>query len=431
MTEYQTVRGMRDFLPDDMAKRNYVFSIVKGVFSKYGFEEMETPAIENLELLSSKEGAGEEVRKEVYRFKDQGGRELGLRFDLTVPTARVVASNPDLPKPFKRFMIGRVWRYDRPGAGRYREFWQADVDVFGSESALADAECAASVCEVLSALEFDDFSIKVNNRKLLEALAVFSGIKENSMSVFRSVDKLDKIGKEGVADELEEKGILDDNVKKFLDLICVEGGRELLCKFEELLGDKTDGIAELRSFLEQMKLLGFEERVVLQPSLARGLDYYTGNVFECAVQEGKWSIAGGGRYDKLIQSYGGREVPAVGISIGIERVITLMEERFLFPDLQGERVFVAPVKDEVREKALELVQELRSTGIIAETDLMGRKLGKQFAYVDSRGIKTVLVVGPKELEDKEVTVRDMESGNEERVALSDLISFLKRGKEED
>lgn len=429
MKEYQTVRGMRDFLPDETRKREYVLGTIQELFKKYGFQPMETPAVEYFELLARKGGAGEEIKKEIYYFKDQGGRELGLRFDLTVPTARVVASNPNLPKPFKRMMIGRVWRYDRPGAGRYREFWQADIDVFGSKSALADAECIAAVCEIMDKLGFKDFKVRVNNRKLLEGLAVLRGVKEAQMrDVFRSLDKLDKIGRDGVEKELMEKGFDESLVEKLLDITEVSGSLDNVLKKTSSLGKNDlidEGVRELGELLDFLKLLGLEKKTTVDLSLARGLDYYTGNVFEGVVEGGKWSVAGGGRYDTLVERYGGRPTPATGISIGVERVIQLMDERGLFPKLTRDFVYVAPANDEVRVKALEITQMIRNAGIPAETDLMKRKLGKQLSYADSIGASKVVVVGPKDLEEGKLTIRDMKSGKEVKIAMEMLLDVLK------
>lgn len=429
MVKYQTVRGMRDFLPKEMRKREYVFEVIKEVFERYGFQPMETPAVEYFELLARKGGAGEEIKKEIYYFKDQGGRELGLRFDLTVPTSRVVASNPDLPKPYKRMMIGRVWRYDRPGAGRYREFWQADVDVFGSESPLADAECIAVVCEVMDKLGFKDFKIKVNNRKLLEGLAILCGVRKDQVEeVFRSLDKLDKVGREGVEKELSEKGFDEELIKKLLDVTEVSGDlKDVLEKTRSLGGNKLvdEGAKELEELFNFLMVLGLEKKVIVDLSLARGLDYYTGNVFEGVVEGGKWSVAGGGRYDTLVEKYGGRPTPATGISIGVERVIQLMDERKLFPELTRNLVYVAPANDEVRAKTLEVTQKIREAGIPAETDLMNRKLGKQFSYADSIGASKVVVVGPKDLEEGKLTIRDMKSGEEVKVDVKKVVDALK------
>ena len=424
---YQTVRGMRDFLPEDMRKREYVFGVARTIFKRYGFQLMETPAVEYFELLSRKGGGGEDIKKELYYFKDQSDRELGLRFDLTVPTARVVASNPNLPKPFKRMMLGRVWRYDRPGAGRYREFWQADIDTFGSESALADAECLAAVCDVMEELGFKDFKVRVNNRKLLEGLALLCGFREKEMvDVFRSLDKLDKIGRDGVERELAEKGFEANVTKKLLDATELNGKLVDVLKQIKPLGKNelmTRGITELTELVRFTQT--FEKKIIVDLSLARGLDYYTGNVFEGAVEGGKWSVAGGGRYDNLVERYGGRPTPATGMSIGIERVIQLMDERGLFSEAPQELIYVAPVNDKVRDKALEITQKLRAAGIPTETDLMGRKLAKQFAYADSIGTKKVVIIGPKDLENGKVTVRDMTSGNEKNIPLSQLVSFIK------
>jgi histidyl-tRNA synthetase len=433
MADYQTVRGMRDFLPEEMKKREYVAGVARRVFEKYGFELMETPAVESFELLSGKGGGGEEVKKEIYCFKDQGGRELGLRFDLTVPTARVVASNPSLTQPFKRAMVGRVWRYDRPGAGRYREFWQADVDVFGSESVLADAEVVATVFDVMDELKLQDFQVNVNNRKLLEGLAVSCGIDQKQVvEVFRSIDKLEKIGEEGVQEELESKGVFDTSAKKLLDLITIKASnQEILDKIRPVAKEnKTakQGLEEVKELLDWLGEMGFGDRVDLDLSLARGLDYYTGNVFEGKLEGEKLSVSGGGRYDGLVEAYGGKPTPATGWSIGIERVIEVLEDRKLFPELDANRVFVAPVNDEMREKALKITQELRDSGVKAETDLMGRKLSKQFSFADSIGASRVVVVGPKDLKEKKVTLRDMKTGNEEKVLLEELVPELSKTK---
>ena len=407
---YQTVRGMRDFLPEEMRKRQYVFDSVRKVFELYGFEPLDTPALESLELMKAKGGGGEEIEKEVYAFKDQGDRGLALRFDFTVPISRVIASNPSLAKPFKRYQIGKVWRYDRPQAGRYREFTQTDIDTFGVEGIEADWEIMDCTIAIFKELGFKEFKIRVNNKKILEALMEKADIPEASrLDALRSLDKLDKIGWEGVEEELGKRNV--SNSKKLIELI----------KANKPLGDGKQDIDDLFSLAgKKKKYLEFDL------SLVRGLEYYTGNVFE-VVAGGKWSCGGGGRYDKLVEIYGGRPTPAVGISYGIERVIQLMDEQGLMPKELNKRVFVAAVKDEVRDKVKEIASSLRDAGIPTETDLLGRKLRKQFDYCNAKGVKYCVIVGPKELAEKKVVLRDMMSGEEKKVELSKLGDEIQKG----
>src|SRR3989344_4984897 len=385
-------RGVRDFPPEEMRKRNFVFETIARVYRTYGYREIETPAFEFLDTLAKKKAGGESINKEIFKFEDLGGRWLGLRFDLTVPVARFVAQNPNLPKPFKRFQIGRVWRYEEPQAGRFREFWQADVDVFGSSTAESDLDCLSAIIAALKALGFKDFTVKVNSRKLLEEIAATGGVKrENAADFFRIIDKLEKIGEKGVKSELKEKKLpVSETLFK---LILTEGEPDkILSKLKKELNDKNalrsassisspslgNPAGELEEFFKLADNFGVSKYLKLSLSLARGLDYYTGIVFEIKVKgmEKYGSVAGGGRYDNLIALYGKESLPAVGMSIGIERIIEIMKEEKLFPDLGSEpKVLVVPI-GKTLEKAIELTQKLRSNGIPADIDLMRRNVGK-------------------------------------------------------
>ncbi|HIK02333.1 TPA: histidine--tRNA ligase, partial [archaeon] len=352
-------RGVRDFPPEEMRKRNFVFETIARVYRNYGYREIETPAFEFLDTLVKKKAGGESINKEIFKFEDLGGRWLGLRFDLTVPTARFMADNPNLPKPFKRFQIGRVWRYEEPQAGRFREFWQADVDVFGSATAESDLDCLSAIIAALKALGFKDFTVKVNSRKLLEEIAASGGVKRESASdFFRIIDKLEKIGEKGVKQELKEKKLpVSENLFK---LLLTEGEPDkILSKLKKELNDKKPA-EELEEFFKLADNFGVSKYLKLSLSLARGLDYYTGIVFEIKVKgmEKYGSVAGGGRYDNLIALYGKESLPAVGMSIGIERIIEIMKEEKLFPDLGSEpKVLVVPI-GKTLEKAIELTQKL-------------------------------------------------------------------------
>ncbi|NIO21052.1 MAG: histidine--tRNA ligase, partial [Candidatus Aenigmarchaeota archaeon] len=317
---FQTPRGTRDFLPIEMIKRDYILETVRKVFESYGFDPLETPAFEEWNLLAKKGSGGEEIKNEIYYFKDKSNRELGLRFDLTVPMARVVAVNPQLSKPFKRYQIGRVWRYDRPQAGRYREFWQADVDIVGAKSVEADLECIVVMVEVLKKLGFEKFSVSLNNRKVLNGMIEFVDIpKKKSPAVFRILDKLEKIGDKDVKKELKSE-INPKKAEKLLELINRRGEpKEILEKEMKVLGSNDTariGIEELKEIVEKAKVYGIADRIEIDFSLVRGLDldYYTGPIFEISVETKKnvGSIAGGGRYDNLIELYGGNWTPATG-----------------------------------------------------------------------------------------------------------------------
>ena len=403
---YQPVRGMRDFFPEEMRKRQHVIGKIERVFQLYGFEPLDTPALESQELLKAKGGGGEEILKEIYAFNDQGGRGLGLRFDFTVPAARVIASNSALAKPFKRYQIGKVWRYDRPQAGRYREFTQADIDIFGVVGVEADWEVLDCTIAVFEGLGFKEFKIRVNNKKILEALMEKAGIPgDKRLDALRALDKLDKIGWEGVEGELKAREVPGDELIK-------------LIKANKPLGEGKEEIEKLLSLAgEKAKYLEFDL------SLVRGLEYYTGNVFE-VVAGGQWSCGGGGRYDELIGLYGGKPTPAVGVSYGVERVIQLMDEQGLLAGERNKVVFVAAVRDEVRGKAREIVAMLRDAGVASEYDLLGRNLRKQFDYCNAKGINKVVIAGPKELAEGMIVLRDMESGEEWKIRLKALIKKL-------
>ena len=350
-TKFQPVKGMRDFWPAEMLEREFVLGKMKEVAQRWGFLPMETPALESFELLAAKGGAGEEIKKEIYYFKDQGNRELGLRFDLTVPTARIVSSKLDLPLPFKRYATGKVWRYDNPQAGRYREFQQFDLDIFGSNKAEADAEIIATTCDIFSALGFKDFVIRLNNRKLIEAFVEFVGIKD-VVGVFRSIDKLDKIGEDDVRKELKEKLKDEGKVKKILDFIKIKGDGKVLSKAGKLINNDLGkaAIKELTDIIKYVKAFGYSKNVLVDFSLVRGLEYYTGSVFEVGVSGCKLSLAGGGRYNNMIKQFGGKDIPAVGIGLGFERIVDVMTENKMFKIEQPVKLFVASVSDNTRKE---------------------------------------------------------------------------------
>jgi len=426
--KFQPPRGTRDFLPEEMIRLEFVMNALKKIFEKYGFESFETPAFENFELLAAKGGGGDAIKDQIYYFKDKSDRELGLRFDLTVPLARVVANNPQLPKPFKRYCIGRVWRYEEIRKDRFREFWQCDVDTVGSNSMEADTEILAIVVESLEELGFKKFCVKLNNRKILSGLIELIKVpEEKKYEVFRSIDKIIKFGEDTVKKELENAGLTEEQIDKLLKLIKIEGSPEKVLKDgEKLLKDTKiglDGLNELKEIVDSSKSYGFTDKIVIDFSLARGLDYYTGPIFEIVDTSGKniGSLAGGGRYDKLIELFGGKPTSATGLSLGIERIIELMKEEKIF-DLPKTKVkvFVANVNDDVKGEAIKIANKLRKDGISCLVDLMNRNLTKQLEYADSLDIPYTVIIGPEELKRRVVKVKDMKKKEESEVKIEEL-----------
>ena len=427
---FQPPRGTRDYLPDDQLKKNWVIDQVREVYEAYGFEPLGTPAFENLEMLLIK--SGDDIINQIYNFKDKSDRELALRFEHTASTVRVVASHRNLVKPFKRYTIGPAWRYERPTETRFREFWQADVDIFGVEGSIADAEVLSAAVDALSKLGFEGFTINHNDRRILKSIVQLAGIpEEKSLDVYRAVDKLGKIGRDGVIEELQDISPYEEASMRLLDMLGLSGNPdEVLGQARTMLQDYEDGVkgcAALADLYRYSKAFGFAQYVKVDLSLARGLDYYTGPVFEIIAKgyENYGSIAGGGRYDEIIELFGGPPTCATGVSFGVDRVTPILEEKGVFADMTlGAKVFVAPVNEKVIDEAIIIAQKLRAENIPTIVDMMGRRLGKQFEFADKKGVQKVVVVGERELAEEAVTVRDMKSGEQTKVKLDELVSYL-------
>ena len=427
---FQPPRGTRDYLPADQQKKNWVIDQVREVYEAYGFEPLGTPAFENLDMLMIK--SGDDIINQIYNFKDKSDRDLALRFEHTASTVRVVATHHNLVKPFKRYTLGPVWRYERPTEKRFREFWQADVDIYGVEGSIADAEVLSAAVDALSRLGFDGYTINVNDRRILKSIVELSGIPvEKSLDAFRAVDKLGKIGREGVIEELKGVAPYEEASMKLLDMLGINGEpNEVLSQAKTMLKDYPDGvegIQALEDLYEYAKGFGFAQYIRIDLSLARGLDYYTGPVFE-VIAKGfeEWgSIAGGGRYDEIIELFGGPPTFATGVSFGVDRLTPILEEKGMFNEMTlGAKVYVAPVNSKVTHEAIKIAQMLRAENIPTLIDMMGRKLGKQFEYADKKGIPSVLIVGERELAENSVTVRDMKTGDQTKVKIDDLVSFF-------
>ena len=412
--ELQTAKGVRDFPPEEKILRQQVVDILRTIFENYGFSPLETPILERFETLSAKYAGGAEILKETFKFKDQGDRDIGLRYDLTVPLARFVGMNPNLKLPFKRYEIGRVFRDGPIKLGRYREFWQCDIDIIGSKSMVAEAELLTIVDEVFKKLKID-IDLKINNRKLLDGIMIFAGIKENSNSAILSLDKIEKIGQDGVEKELKEKGFSKDQIKGLFEAI----SKKKLSDFEKLLKD-NEGIKELKELfllLDELKI-----SYKFDPCLARGLAYYTGTVFEVFAKKEaiNSALAAGGRYDKMIGGFleSNKDYPAVGIAFGLEPITEILKTRVKDVKKTVTKYFIIPIK--TLKESLIVAKKLRDKEINTDIDLMDRGISKNLDYANSLGIPFVIIIGPEELKQKKVKVRDMKSGKETFISVDSL-----------
>jgi histidyl-tRNA synthetase len=422
--------GTRDFLPGDIRRREYVISVVRRVYERYGFEPLETPAFENIETLLGK--YGEEGNKLIFKILKRGEHEasgeadLALRYDLTVPLARVVAQyQNELPKFFKRYQIQPVWRADRPAKGRFREFFQCDIDSMGSTSPMVEVEQLSAVSEVLTTLGFSDFTIQLNHRELLSAMleaADVPGPLHGEALV--AIDKLDKIGRDGVQQELVVRGVGATNAQACLMAL------ESVPAFEQLVAGNNRGAAamdHIRGILRLAADTPASAHVSFVPRLARGLSYYTGAIMEISVPDLAGSLGGGGRYDNLVGMFLGRDVPACGFSLGLERIIVVMTERGMFPESLaggGVDVMVSLWNDEARSDSLALAGELRRGGLRVDVYPEADKLGKQFKYASSRHVAFVTVVGDDERANGTVGIKDLRSGAQVSVPRAEAAVYI-------
>ncbi len=430
----QVLRGMRDFTPRQMLLRQRVVDILRQVFERYGFDPIDTPLLEYYEVLAGK--YGEEGEKLLYRFVDHGGREVGLRYDLTVPLARYVAVHRgELTFPFKRYHIGPVFRAERPQRGRYRQFWQCDVDIVGTRSMLADAEVLLVWIDALGALRIPNAVIHVNHRQLLEALVRAAGIDPQlALPVYRAIDKLAKIGRDGVREELVRAGVTEAAAERILGLIELQGKPESVIDTVrgQLQGDTLaqQALDELTQLFRHLAEYGAPSGAyVLDLALARGLDYYTGPVAEVIVSEPAiGSLGGAGRYDHLIGLFLGEDIPATGASLGLERLVEVVDEYGLLPTPGTvTQVLVVSVEEQQRPFALQLARSLRAAGLTVEVYLGERvDVRRQLQYANRKGIPFAAIVGPDELLAGVVTVRNLVTGEQERIPVDGLAATLAR-----
>lgn len=416
------LQGTRDFLPEEMAKREFVMNRIKSVFVNFGYDTIETPALEYAETILGK--YGDQATKLVYRFKDNGGRDIALRYDQTVPFARLVAANwKNLPMPFKRYQIGRVWRADRPAKGRFREFYQCDIDIVGTKNLLAEAEVAAVIVKVFTTLGFPNFLIKFNSRRLINSVLTNLKVpKEKQASVIRVLDKLEKIGAVEVVKELS--GVIPEKVaKELIGIVSVEGTTEK--KLSTLEKYET---AEIAEFVQLARTIGISEKnLIFEPSLARGLDYYTGIIYEVFIPEvAIGAVCAGGRYDDLLSLFSPEKFSGVGVAFGFDRIVTAMEEMKLLADVSlNARALVTYLDEKTLPTSLEVFRDIRDAGIPTEMYFEPAKLAKQMKYADKKRIPFVLICGEEESERDEVTVKMMKTGKQKTIPRNQVQNYFR------
>ena len=444
-------KGTRDFSPAEMAKRNYIFDTIRDVFRLYGFKQIETPAMENLSTLMGK--YGEEGDKLLFKILNSGDFlakadrnlidagdcvkltsqlcEKGLRYDLTVPFARyVVQHRNEIQFPFKRFQIQPVWRADRPQKGRYREFYQCDADIIGSDSLINEIELLQLIDEVFNRLKIN-ITIKLNNRKILAGIAELIGAPEKIIDITVAIDKIDKIGIENVNAELRERGLSDEAIATLQPILAIDGSiEERVNKLQEVLASSETGmlgVAELREVINGVEALGLRACLDLDVSLARGLNYYTGTIIEVKAQDVQiGSITGGGRYDNLTGVFGLDNVSGVGISFGADRIYDVLNTLDLYPAETSSATTVMFTNFGTAEAAasLKMAKQLRAAGISAEVYPESSKMKKQMGYADALNVPFVAIVGETELAENKLMLKEMATGNQQLLSIEQAIDYL-------
>ena len=419
--KFQRIRGVEDFYPQEQAIREAIYAKLAEQAKKFGFQSVDVPVVETLKLLTAK--SGEEIKQQLFTLEKKGTEEMALRFDLTVPMTRMfVAKQKEMPKPVKWYSINKNWRYEAPQKGREREFTQLSVELFGSDKAEADATCINLIIACMESLGLTekDFSIRVNNRKLLEGLLLEVTSQDKLPDVVRLVDKSNKIGEIEFAKELKNIGLDLQKIEVIKKITKCQGDASILATIKKELkpnGLATEGLEELERVLQYVD----KKYITVNLSIARGLAYYTSIVYECFDKEGKYrALAGGGRYDQLVQLLGGDPAPAGGFAIGMETLRLLLEEKGKLPKVStGPDYYIAPINEAMIPKALEIANVLRKKNNV-DIDLMRRKLTKNIEYAAAIGAKKIVIVGEKDVKEGKVTIRELETGKEEKVDLDKI-----------
>lgn len=432
MIEKGPLSGFRDLLAREMIPRQQMIDTIRKIYEGYGFTPLETPALERLETLTGKYGP--EGEKLIYKFQDHGGRDVALRYDLTVPLARVVGQHRDkITIPYKRYQIGPVWRGESPQAGRFREFYQFDADTVGASGALADAEIVAMMADTMTALGVGAL-VRVNNRRVLDALAEKSGLQSESevKKLIITVDKTEKIGKDAVLTELGY--VFDPETVKLVDAyLSVSGGdADKLLGLAKLLGNSRaaqEGLENLNQVFQIMRKSGYsEDQITFDQTIARGLEYYTGIIYETTLVKlpGIGSVCSGGRYDKLVAALGGPDLPAVGTSVGVDRLFTALQQIGKLPSTKTKsQVLIANFDDQYAPEYMGIATKLRRAGISTEVYYNPDRLSKQMKLADKLGIPYVVLQGPEELENGVVTVKNLQTREQQQLTVEEFVTSLK------
>ncbi len=453
MSKPSIPKGTRDFSPIEVTKRNYIFDAIRNVFKKYGYQPIETPTMENLSTLTGK--YGEEGDQLIFKILNSGDylskaseeklnsknskgltfeiSEKALRYDLTVPFARyVVMHQNEITLPFKRYQIQPVWRADRPQKGRYREFYQCDADVVGSESLLNEAEFVMIYDEALSKLSFNDFEVRINNRKILAGISELIGKPELLIDMTVAIDKLDKIGFDGVKKELLEKGFVEKDLQILEPIILLSGSNEeKISSLKKILNNSEigkKGIEELEIVFNYFKVFNLQKaKLILDITLARGLNYYTGAIFEVKTNEvSMGSIGGGGRYDDLTGMFGLKNLTGVGVSFGADRIYDVMEELNLFPEntMASSKVLITHFDEKAFNYALPILQKIRNADVSSELYPNISKMQKQMKYANDKKIPFVIVIGDEEMQTGLLSFKNMETGEQQKLTIEQILTQL-------
>jgi len=427
---YKKVKGMRDFIGNDMRKLRYVSDCFRKVMSSYGYDEVKTPVIEYMDTLEAK--SGKSISEQIYTFEDKSGERVGLRFDITVPATRVMAERgKGMPKPVKMFYVDRAWRYERPQKGRYREFFHAGIENFGSSHPSMDAEVISCFSGCFDEVGIKDCTVLLNHRKVMQGLSKKIGIEgDNVYDVIRVLDKKDKIENETMIKELEMLGISPDNIDLLMGMAGIRGlPGEAIEEYRKNIPRTEEaeaGLSNMESIMSYIKSYGASDNVLIDFGLARGFDYYTDAIFEMVPENSEFgSLGGGGRYDNLVNIYGGGNVPATGFAIGIDRTAMYLDSEGILDDLGvSGKTFIVPVGEKVIGESIRIAQDLRKGDMTVDMDATGSSVRKQLNYISKVGGSYAVIVGERELEDGVLTLKDMRSGNQWDVKRNDILHFL-------
>ena len=419
---FQLPRGTRDFTPEEMKKRRYVEENMASTFKSFGYGEIQTPTFETLELFTAK--SGDSIIDEIYAFSDKGDRKLALRPELTAPVIRFYVEKMQMePKPLKLFYFGNCFRYDRPQKGRYREFWQAGCEIVGTNTPEAYAELVAMAYTILKNVGLKNIQLNIGNLNIINSTFTKLGLSKDDQK--KLLPLIDKSQFDDVFSLLSDLGITNDSTKEFIDILQTSDINKIK-KFIKKDASAMDELSNLEKILDLLKSSFNVKDFQIKMSIVRGLDYYKGLVFEidAPILGAEKQLCGGGTYD-LVTLFGGRETPTAGFAVGFDRTILALEiEKFVFPSLKTD-VYIIPINEEMIGKSIEIAQNLRKEGILTDLDLLRRGIGKSLKYANSKNAEKVIIIGPKELENDSVTLRDMKAGDQEVVKIADIISKLK------